>query len=196
MSARFAWLGRILRGRRLDRNPLRRRSDRVETVILAALLAAFLGTAPFAAHVAATWANASSQQELRVQHASFRQVTAVLVDVPWTPLGYGMVLAPQADARWVAPDGALRTGTITVPVSAKAGDRVPIWTDRSGQLVTPLRQDQIALRATLAAMIGVAALGTLLLIAAVVVRRTLNKRRVAAWDADWLATGPRWTSRR
>jgi hypothetical protein len=36
---RTYWLGRVLRGRRLDRNPLRRGSDRVETAVLGALLA-------------------------------------------------------------------------------------------------------------------------------------------------------------
>jgi hypothetical protein len=36
------WLVRLLRGLRPDRNPLRRRSDRAEAVVLAALLAAFL----------------------------------------------------------------------------------------------------------------------------------------------------------
>ena len=52
MRFRTSWLARLLRGRRLDRNPLRRGSDRVETVVLGALLAAFLAAAPFAAHAA------------------------------------------------------------------------------------------------------------------------------------------------
>lgn len=195
MSARFAWIGRILRGRRLDRNPLRRRSDRVETVILAALLAAFLGGAPFAAHTAATWAGAASQQELRAQQANFRQVTAVLLEAAWTPQGYGFTIASQANARWVAPDGKVRTGMIAVPADAKAGSTKRIWTNTSGDLVTPLQPDQIALRADLAAMASVAVLGAVLLTTAAVVRRSLNRRRLADWDADWLATGPRWSSR-
>ena len=28
------------------------------------------------------------------------------------------------------------------------------------------------------------------------VRWGLNRRRLAAWDADWLAHGPRWSPRR
>jgi len=28
-----------------------------------------------------------------------------------------------------------------------------------------------------------------------VARRALDKRRMAAWDAEWRATGPRWTTR-
>ncbi|HZR49659.1 MAG TPA: hypothetical protein VFB06_09090 [Streptosporangiaceae bacterium] len=195
MSARFAWIGRILRGRRLDRNPLRRGSDRVETVILAALLAAFLGAAPFAAGASASWIGASSQRELVAQHANFRQVTAVLLEAAWAPMGYGVSLSPEADARWVAPDGAVKSGMITVPADAKAGAKVKIWTDLSGQLVTPLKPEQVALRADLAAAAAVAALGTALLITVAVVRQALNRRRIAAWEADWRATGPRWTSR-
>lgn len=195
MSARFAWIGRILRGRRLDRNPLRRGSDRAETVVLVALLAVFAGGSPFAAHASASWISTLSQHELRGQHANFRQITAVLLDPPWTPAGYGIGLAPQADARWVAPDGAVRTGLITVPAGAKAGAGVKIWTDLSGQHVTPLQQDQIAMRADLAAMAAVATLGVVLVIAAGTARLVLNRRRMAGWDADWLATGLRGGSR-
>jgi len=34
-----------------------------------------------------------------------------------------------------------------------------------------------------------------LALAAALIRWVLNKRRMAAWDADWHATGPRWTTR-
>jgi hypothetical protein len=35
-----------------------------------------------------------------------------------------------------------------------------------------------------------------MLVIGVLGRRALDKRRMAAWDADWRATGPRWTARR
>ena len=76
---RTSWLARLLRGRRLDRNPLRRGSDRAETVVLGALLAAFLAAAPFAAHAAGSWAHASAVREAQAQRASLRQVTATLL---------------------------------------------------------------------------------------------------------------------
>jgi hypothetical protein len=197
VSARYTWIGRILSGRRLDRNPLRRGSDRVETVILIALLAACLSAAPLAAHAAARWSSASSWRELRAQYASSRQVTAVLLDASVTYQGYGGgYLASQATARWRAPDGKTVTGTITTSVNAKAGSTMKIWTNRSGQPVTLLGQGDIALRADLAATAATAVLGVLLLVTVTVVRRALNRRRLAAWDADWLVTGPRWNSRR
>jgi hypothetical protein len=46
MRFRTSWLARLLRGRRLDRNPLRRGSDRAETIVLGALLAGFLAAGP------------------------------------------------------------------------------------------------------------------------------------------------------
>jgi hypothetical protein len=44
------WPGRILRGLRFDRNQLRRRSDRVETLLRGALIAVFAIGTPVAAH--------------------------------------------------------------------------------------------------------------------------------------------------
>jgi len=41
----------------------------------------------------------------------------------------------------------------------------------------------------------VIALGTVLATIGLLARRTLDKRRMAAWDAEWRATGPRWTTR-
>jgi hypothetical protein len=49
---RTCWLRPVLRGLRLDRNPLRRGLDRAETVVLGVLLALFLAGAPFAAYTA------------------------------------------------------------------------------------------------------------------------------------------------
>ena len=77
---RTYWLGRVLRGRRLDRNPLRRRSDRVETAMLGLLLAAFLAGAPFAAHAAGSWAYAPSVRQAQVQRASLHHVPATLLE--------------------------------------------------------------------------------------------------------------------
>jgi hypothetical protein len=65
MRFRTSWLARLLRGRRLDRNPLRRGSGRAETIVLGALLAAFLAAAPFAAHAAGAWGHDSAARQAR-----------------------------------------------------------------------------------------------------------------------------------
>ena len=50
-------------------------------------------------------------------------------------------------------------------------------------------------QAFLAALFAPAVLGWLLAGAELIVRRRLQRRRIAAWDTDWQATEPRWTSR-
>jgi hypothetical protein len=195
---RTTWIGRFARGWRPDRNALRRRSDRAETAILAVLLAAFLGSAPFAALAASNWANGVSQREQQSQQATYRQVRAVLLETPLAPaavVGYGVALLPEAAARWTAPGGQIRTGLVTVPATAKKGSTVLVWTDPSGQLVAPLPRTEIVARSALAGGTAVTILAVILTLVAVLARRTLNRRRLADWEADWLANGPRWTRR-
>ena len=189
-------ISRLVQGQRLDRNPLRRGTDRAETVILAALLAAFLGGAPFAAQATATWSNTAFLRQLHTQQATVHQVRATLLEAPVRGGGYAAVLASQADARWTAPDGHAQTGLITAPPQARAGSTVLIWTSQSGNPVTPLQRGDISQQDALAAAAAVTVLAVLLLLAAWTARRALNRRRLAAWDAAWLATGPRWTTPR
>lgn len=188
-------LARLIRGLRLDRNPLRRGSDRAGTVIGAALLAAVAAATPFAAHAAAGWMHASSLRDLQAQRTSFRHVRAVLLDKPVTVQAWDTAFA-QADCRWTAPDGHVVTELVVVPAGATAGSTVLVWTNHSGQLVTPLQPAQIQSRDRMAAGAAVTVVLVTAGLAGLAVRRGLNRRRMAAWEADWLATGPRWTSRR
>src|SRR6516164_64890 len=126
-------LGRWLRGWRPDRNPLRRRSDRAETVILGVLLAAFLAGAPFVAHAAASWTHATSTREAHAQHAALHQVPAALLEAAQL-VG---VYSAEANARWRAPDGHMMTGQVLAPVGSVAGNTVMVWTDQDGQLTAP-----------------------------------------------------------
>jgi hypothetical protein len=196
---RVGWLGRFVRGRRLDRNPLRRASDRAETAVLAGLLIAFLAGAPFAAQACGAWVHGIAQRNQQAQQASWHQVRAVLLQAAPGTDTYAEYagVEPEVLARWTAPDGKAVTGQVMVPAGTAAGATVMIWTSTDGQLTGPPLQDsQVAGQAGLGATSGVAALAVLLIATGVLVRRALNRRRMAGWDADWLATGPRWTPRR
>ena len=195
---RTYWPGRVLRGRRLDRNPLRRRSDRVETAVLGLLLAAFLAGAPFAAHAAGSWAYATSAREAQAQRASLHQVPATLLKAApaWNAYTNSRGVL-EVEARWRAADGQVRTGEVFVPGGAAAGSTVLVWENRAGQLTgPPFGPTQLAGRAQLAAGAAVGSLAAALIVVGWLVRRSLNRRRLAAWDADWLANGPRWSQRR
>jgi len=190
------YLSRLARGRRLDRNPLRRASDRAETVTLILLLLVFLAGAPLAALASGAWAHAAAQRTELAQSASRRQVTAVILAVPadskvgyWDP-------AAITQSRWTAPDGTVVTGELPASVGTRAGTTLRVWTTWTGQLVShPLSDSQVASLTLLGQATGAAAVTLVLALAGLLTRLSLSRRRMAAWDADWQATGPRWTTR-
>jgi hypothetical protein len=194
-NPRSTRLGRLLRGRRFDRNALRRGSDRAETAVLGVLLAAFLAGAPFAAHAAGSWTYAASTREAQAQRTSLHQVPATLLQSA-TPLSFAEG-GSEAQARWRAPDGQVRTGRVFVLSAAPAGSTVTVWINQAGQLTdSPLQHSQVTGRMYLSEALAVAALAAALITMGAVARWALDRRRLAAWDAEWLSAGPRWTPRR
>jgi hypothetical protein len=197
MRFRTCWLARLLRGRRLDRNPLRRGSDRFETIVLGALLAAFLTAAPFVAHAAGSWGYDSAARQAQAQRASFFQVTATLLGSAPVVTGFGSASGFAVEARWRAPDGRARTGELLVTAHVAAGHSTRIWVDRTGRLTgPPLDRDQVTGRTQLAAGVAVGGLAAALIATGWLVRRSLDRRRLSGWDTEWLANGPRWSPRR
>lgn len=192
-DVRATRLGRFVRGRRPDRNPLRRSSDRVETVVLALLVIVFLAAAPFTALASGSWALASARHAQLAQQASSYQVSALVLKLDAPSAGaWG---DPTAQARWTAHDGKAITGDISVPLGTVVGATQQLWTTADGQLTNPpLEDSQVTGQAAFAEVLGVCALAILLTITGLVTRRALDKRRMAAWDAEWRAAGPHWTT--
>jgi hypothetical protein len=188
-----------LRGLWPDRNPLRRASDRIEATVVAAALLIFLVGGPLLALAAGHWAGAAALRVERAQQGSWRHVPAVLLANAGSVFGggYGGVSTAEVKARWTAPDGKVRTGEVQAVPGARAGSTVKIWVDGTGnQTGPPLRHDQATGQAFLAAVTAPLALGAFLLCAASLTIQALDRRRLAAWDADWQTTEPRWSSRR
>ena len=183
---------RWIRGYAPDRNPLRRTTDLAEAIIIGVLLLAFLAAAPLAAILASTWANGSRP----VADETRYHVPAVLLASAPRPIVYGF--GGQTDifarARWATPAGTVRTGEIQVLPGEKAGRTVMIWIDASGRPSSPPArggQDRPLLWLT-----AVLTVGALLLCTGKLARWMLDRRRMDAWDADWRATEPLWSSRR
>jgi len=193
------WLSRLVRRWRPDRNPLRRRSDRIETAVVGVLVAAFCAGAPFAVHAAGNWTYATSLREQQAESAAWHEVRATVIRTVPGVSGYASAPGPSpvVTARWTAPDGQVRTGQLFVIGVVRVGSTFMVWTDRVGQLTNaPLQEYQIATRADLDETLAVAALAVMLLGAGGLAHRALDRYRLAAWGADWLATGPRWSPRR
>lgn len=186
---RMARLGRAVRGLWPDGNPLRRTCDRFEAWMLAGLCAAFLIGGPLAAVFAADYAYDAG---VRAEHTTSHRVAAILLATAqsWED-GGNRATAP---VRWPAPGGETRIGRVPAPAGARAGSAVRVWVDGSGQLTgAPLQNSDVALEVAVAAILAPAGLGLLLLCAGVAARRVLERRRLAAWEADWQATEPGWT---
>jgi hypothetical protein len=199
LAPRVTWLGRLARGLWPDRNPLRRATDRAEAAVAAVLVAAFLAGVPLAALTAGHWAYAAGLRAERSQQESWHRVPAVLLrDAPQPVyVGYRVWVEAQVRAWWTGPDGTPRAGEVSAPRGARAGSTVMVWTDPSGRLTDPpMQHAQVAHQAALAALLAPAAFAVLLILAWALTRRALDRRRLAAWTADWSVTGPQWTSRR
>lgn len=184
---------RAVRGLWPDRNPLRRTLDRAEAAVVGGLVVAFLAGAPLAAvatgqAVYRIWSSIADAQQ-----AAWHQVPAVLLaTVPVSGYDDG-----QVPARWRAPDGKERTGTVPAPSGTRAGRTVRLWVDAAGQPTgPPATLSQVRVIAALAAALACIVVGFLVTCAGLLARSMLGQRRLAAWDADWRATEPQWTGRR
>jgi hypothetical protein len=190
------WIGRFIRGRRFDDNPLRRRSDRAETVILGGILVALLAGGPFAVPAGGDFAHALALHEQQSQMAVERQVTAVTTQAapgPGTDRGIGLTSYPVA-ARWTAPDGKAATGEVSVFLGTPAGIHKQVWVTLDGKLVAaPLDDSQVVSLTMLGGMASFVALVLVLAMAGGLARHELDRRRFAAWEADWRAIDPRGT---
>jgi hypothetical protein len=195
---RATGLAAMARRWRPDRNPLRRASDRVETAVVAGLIAMFLGGAPVAA-VAAGQAAAGAALRAAHTQAGWHQVPALLLKnapQPVQPLSQAS-LELLVPASWRTANGAARTGQVYAPAGSRAGSTVLVWIDRAGRLTSsPVQRSDVIGRVALAAALATAAVAAALTVIGLLAHWMLDRRRLAAWDARWARTGPLWTGRR
>jgi hypothetical protein len=176
---------------RWRRNPLLRRSDRLEAWIVLATLVFVALAGVVAGHAAA----AAVEHGLAVHSARSHPVRAVLTE--------NAAVAPQAvpeysdgtvwaKVRWTAA-GAAHTGLVKVEPGLRSGTPVTVWTDRSGRLVSrPATADQVRMQSLLVgSLVGLGA-GSGVLVCGWLARGRLERQRMRAWDREWESVGPRW----
>ncbi|MFE3778308.1 hypothetical protein ACFXPA_09130 [Amycolatopsis sp. NPDC059090] len=182
---------RLLRRLGAVRNPLVRRSDRIEGVFAGIVTLLALIAIPFAMMIGSadiTAETAASDAQLQSRH----QVTATVLTTAAQPAASVGDSAPIANtarvnAVWKPPNSVQRTGIITVPsASATEGSTTDIWLDDSGKQTTaPLTHADAVTNGVLVAafcwLCAVAVLGGAFWVA----RRVLDHRRAARWAAEW-----------
>jgi len=188
---------RLARKLGLDANPLRRRTDKLATWLIAQFLVVVLIGAPLFAIAAFSWAARVGAAEQRAER-SWREVPAVLlrsVPVPDSFAG-GVFGYSWVPARWTAPNGKVRSGDIPVEVGLTAGRKVRLWVDAAGTPTdVPLTHRAIVARAGTAAAVATVALLIALSSLALIVRWLLDRRRLTDWELAWAIVGPQWTKR-
>jgi hypothetical protein len=181
----------------LDANPLRRRIDKIATILAAQLLLVFLAGAPLLAITAYGWAGRAGFAELRAEQ-SWRKVPAVLLKSVPVPNSFASGLFGYAwvPARWVAPNGQARSGNIPVEVGISAGRAVRIWVDAAGRPTNaPLSRRAVLARAAIAATGATLSLLFVWSFLAWAGQKLLDRRRLADWELAWAIVGPKWTKR-
>ncbi|MFF4622686.1 Rv1733c family protein [Nonomuraea jabiensis] len=183
----------------LGRNPLRRRSDRLEGAGVAVALILLL----FSVWPAVVMGRLAYENGLQAERAGpgiRQQVTATLVqDAPGPVPVAGEGVAPEshAAARWVTPSGERRTGQVAVPAGARTGASVKAWIDGRGALTRPptTHADTLAGAVTTTLLVIAGAAATLAL-GFRGFRWLLDRGRYAAWDASWAEACARWRRRK
>ena len=195
---RGQWCVRALRGLRPDRNPLRRTSDRAQTYLLAGLFIVAAAGAPFVAQTASHAAYAAGLRAEKAQLGASYRVRAVLTEVAVSTVNVtGITTDVPVPARWTSVAGVQRGGLVMARTGSPRGSAVTIWTDADGdQTSPPLQPAEVTGQAQLATGGTFAGIGLLYLCAAVIIRRVLYRRRMAAWDAEWAITAPVWNRQR
>jgi hypothetical protein len=166
----------------------------METYLLTGAIATAIAAAPFAIPAAAEASRAAGASSQAAQEATRHQVRAVLLQSAADDAPDSQVLA---QATWRAPSGAPLTGQVLVPAGAGKGSSVRVWTDTTGHLAAPpLTDGQVTSQADLAGAATGVALALLVLGETAVIQRSMNRRRMAAWDTEWSVTEPTWNHQR
>jgi hypothetical protein len=192
-------LARFARRLGVDRNPLRRRMDRIEAVIRLATMILLLAAVPLAMITAGRQADHLALSHVHAQQAADHQVTAVLLQAPATgvPNPYSSVQMTTVLARWQPPGQVPRTGQIPAPSGGGPGSTVSVWLNASGAVTSPPPDHQMIVGNVFIAAIWTGLVTILLVLgASALTRRVLDRQRMRAWDAEWRATGPRWSGHR
>ncbi|WP_169983282.1 hypothetical protein [Microbispora sp. H10836] len=187
LFARLArWLG-------LDRNPLRRRCDRVEAVVRLAAVLGVVVAIVFGVMLGIREYGKGLRTEAQQAHDRHQVVATLTGDVTAPRLSVAGAAVGHAQAAWVAPDGTAKAGVIEVPPSRRAGDTVRIWTDDDG-VIAPRPQDRettVVAALTVGTGVPLAAAAILALLATCT--RLVNQRRARrVWEAQWTVVEPMW----
>ncbi len=187
------WIG-------LDRNPLRRGTDRIEAAVRLAVLILLLIGVPVAAIAVGRQADHDALRQAHAQQAAEHLVDATLLQqapASGIPDPYTSIQTTWVLARWQPPGLAARSGEVLATAGARKGSIVPAWINASGEIAAP-PTDHRSIIGDVCIAVMLTCLASLLVLAVshALARRALDRLRLKAWEAGWRATGPQWSGQR
>jgi hypothetical protein len=181
----------LIRYARPDRNPLRRRVDRLHTRMITVIGVLFLVIAPFAATATA---HVVARAGVRAEHLQAQTRHRVEATVLGASAGAGF--SGITRIGWHDAAGIARTGAVPAGGDDRPGAHRTVWLDRTGHLTAhPRRHAQTVADTVMAALTVVVLLSLLHSIACAVLDRRLDRKRLALWEREWSSVAPRWTGR-
>jgi hypothetical protein len=156
--------------------------------------------APMAGWATGTAMNDVLQRTARTQGAERAYVPAVVLkagprQIAETDPESGDIPGEErtATVRWTGTDGKPHTGTVEIQANQGKGERIHVWTDSRGRIVTPPLDAATA--TAHAAMTGFGTALLALVIGAVgrqALMWQLMRRRLVEWERAWAAAGQNW----
>ena len=192
----------LLRRLALDRNPLRRRSDRLRVWVSVAGVVLAMVTLPLTVLPVMDHVHRTVVREQSEQVTNRHRVSAVTLRAgrPQPLLSAASMAEPGASARppagvparWRGPDGRSHQGTVVVARPVRAGDVVPIWIDGNGAVAPPPVVQYVGVRSAFSGVAAGAGIVVLIGVMVRLARRWLTRRSTAAWEREWVVVAPRW----
>ena len=186
----------LMRLRRLSfgRNPLRRRTDRLEAALLLTAFAVALLVVPAAAIVGTAVRDRAEQAAARERTERHPVRARTQEDAGSSASSGSTQFITPVRVAWLDRSGTTQEGQTDVVIGTKTGAELTIWLDREGTITTAPRDstDSAAL-GTLAGMTLPMLAWPLLFALFRLARRPLNRARTDAWAREWEQVSPRWT---
>lgn len=175
----------------MRRDPRCRRSDRVEAATLVSAMLLAILAIPVSVVVGIVVLH-SSMATVHREAIDRHQVTTTVISSTSAGIAAPAVTKSNVTVQWRRSNGLLVSAGLAVAGEPKVGSHLAVWATNDGRVVSPPLTTSQAEGRAYAIAIGVA-LGVLSLIYLVLftVRETLLRRRVRAWDAEWIEVGSR-----
>jgi len=174
------WLARLC-----GRNELVRRSDRLETRVMALAATAAMFAVPVIAAFGTSVKDARTSVYVEQAHSRHQATATALENATLHVQVYSQTL--EVPAQWPT-EGRVHVATVTPPDMVRAGDRFAIWVDKSGNHV----EAPSLLSQAVSDAIGSATLLWLTMTGALagavyLLRRKLNRSRYREWDRELIS---------